>query len=61
MTDIFNDIIWMCNARSKGVEYANLEERVRRCENEQNNQPVMSVTFFTVPKRPRRLIRRHRP
>jgi len=62
MTGIFDDMIWMCNARTKGVEYANLEERVRKCESERrDNQPVMSITFFPIQGRPRRLIRRHHP
>jgi len=48
---IFDDISWMCNARTKGVEYANLVERVEKCEREKNNrQDIMAITFYPPPR-----------
>jgi hypothetical protein len=59
---ISDDIIWKCNAYSKGVEYANLEERVRKCEESKVEISSMTITMFPfASSRPRRLIRRHRP
>ena len=59
---IFDDIIWKCNAYSKGVAYANLEERVRKCEESKVETCSMTITMFPwASSRPRRLLRRHHP
>ena len=50
MSGILDDMIWYCNARSKGVEYANLEERVRKCESESHDQSSVTISFGYVPK-----------
>lgn len=45
MRSVFDDINWMCNARTKGVEYANLVERVKECEERTPSQASITITL----------------
>jgi len=53
MRSIFDDISWYCDARSKGVEYANMAEKVRELErNPPCNTSSMTITFCPVKHYP---------
>jgi hypothetical protein len=50
MNNIFENLSWYCNARAHGVAFANLEERVRKCEAE-GHRIQETVTISFVPTR----------
>ena len=59
---IFDDISWKCDAFSKGVDYANMADRVRKCENRYMEYSTVTITLApVVPDRhyPIRSKRRH--
>ena len=56
---IFDDISWKCDAFSKGVDYANMAERVRKCENRHMECSTVTITLAPDRHYPIRSKRRH--
>jgi len=42
---IFEDLIWYCNARAKGVDYANTIEKLKKCESKKSVTTVV-ISFY---------------
>jgi hypothetical protein len=51
MRSIFDDMEYACNAYGKGIDYANMVERVRECERKQKEQCTTTMTISFLPAR----------